>query len=153
MNCWMKSLGRLNNARARLADGVYLYRCIYIKLCEVVGGKMIISVNRFTCEEIDELSSKFKLYMMASNVYTSRGLYKAGDDLEADYCARQELRQYLRIIFTEKEEVDAYIKDKLYLSHIIQLNGEFEYEVVDFYEVENGVWKLYKRFISSEEEV
>lgn len=114
---------------------------------------MIIRVNRFTSEEIDELSSKFKLYMMASATYTSRGLYKPSDDLEAEYCARQETHQRPEIIFTEKEEVDDYIKDELYLSHIIQLNGEFEYEVVDFYEIENGVWKLYKRFISSEEEV
>ena len=114
---------------------------------------MIISINRITAEEIDELSNKFNFYIMTTATYTSRGLYKEGNDLEADYCARQETHQRPEIIFTEKEEVEDYIKDELYLSHIIQLNGEFEYEVVDFYEVENGVWKLYKRFISSEIEV
>lgn len=114
---------------------------------------MIISINSFTTEEIDELANKFKFYLMTSATYTSRGLYKEGDELEAGYCARQETHQRPEIIFTEKEEVEDYIKDELYLSHIIQLNGEFEYEVVEFYEVENGLWKLYKRFISSEVEV
>lgn len=113
---------------------------------------MIMSIYRLTAEEIDELSNKFKFYLMTSAIYTSRGLYKEGDDLEAEYCARQETHQRPEIIFTEKEEVEDYIKDELYLYHIIQSNGEFEYEVVEFYEVENGVWKLYKRFISSEVE-
>lgn len=114
---------------------------------------MIISINRITAEEIDELSNKFKFYIVTSAIYTSRGLYKEGDDLEAEYCARQETYQHPELIFTEKEEVEDYIKNDLYLSHINQLNGEFEYEVVEFYEVENGTWKLYKRFISSEGEV
>lgn len=90
---------------------------------------------------------------MTFGIYTSIGIYKEGDDLEAEYCARQESHQRPKFIFTKKEEVEDYIKDELYLSHIIQLNGEFEYEVVDFYEIENGLWKLYKRFISSEEEL
>lgn len=113
---------------------------------------MRITANSFTTEEIDELSNKFKFYLMTSAIYSSRGIYKEGDDLEAEYCARQETRQR-PIIFSEKSEVEDYIKDEFYLSHIIQLNGEFEYEVVEFYEVENGVWKFYKRFISSEGEV
>lgn len=114
---------------------------------------MIISFNKRQPEEIAELSYKFKLYLMTSGIYTSRGIYKEGDNLEAEYCARQESHQRPEVIFTEKEEVEDYIKDELYLYHIIQSNGEFEYEVVEFYEVENGFWKLYKRFISSEVEV
>lgn len=109
---------------------------------------MIISINSFTTEEIDELSNKFKFYIMTSAIYTSRGIYNEGDDLEAEYCARQETHQYPELIFTRKSELNDYIKNDLYLSYIKQLNGEFEYEVVEFYEVENGSWKLYKRLIS-----
>ena len=51
------------NARAGLADGVYLYRRIYIKLCEVVGGK-----------EDDYKNSQVRSsYMMSSATYISRG--------------------------------------------------------------------------------
>lgn len=97
---------------------------------------------------IDDLSINKPVYVMTSGTYSSTGTYHEGDDLEAEYCARQETYQHPELIFTEKEEVEDYIKNDLYLSHINQLNGEFDYEVVEFYEVENGSWKLYKRFIS-----
>lgn len=118
---------------------------------------MIISFLKLTDETealslVDELSTNKPLYVMSVGTYTLTGTYHKGDDLEAEYCARQETHQATQVLFTDKADVDNYITN-IEPAGICQLSGEFEYEVVEIYEVKNAVWKLYKRFISSEGEV
>lgn len=113
---------------------------------------MIISFLKLTDETealslVDELSTNKSVYVMSVGTYTSTGTYHKGDDLEAEYCARQETHQATQVLFTDKADVDNYITN-IEPAGICQLSGEFTYEVIEFYAVEYGHWKLYKRLVS-----
>ena len=84
----------------------------------------------YNIEELNGLAERLPLYVVARGQYNT-SLIKPGDDLVADYQARQETHNVIEAVFTDEDEAaEYYEREAADLSAAYNFAGSGCYEVL-----------------------
>ena len=101
-------------------------------------------------DQIAEQSHRRPIYVVQVGEYTTAGGIKRGDDLEADYLARNWTAQATVLVTSEESKAtDFFNKVKEDLpSAVTNLGGDGEYSVLELDVYKDGVGRNLKRAVS-----
>lgn len=104
----------------------------------------------FLFEQVAEQSHRHPVYVVQVGEYTTAGGVKSGDDLEAEYLARDWTAQTAVLVADSEEEATKFfLKEKEGLpSAVTNLGGDGEYSVLELDVYKDGVGRNLKRAVS-----